>query len=74
MAVYPRPRGGAFKRRNIQMAFAGLSPPTRGSHDVATICALVNGSIPAHAGEPWSVISALSSRTVYPRPRGGAAR
>ena len=50
--VYPRPRGGA---RGIGIGVrtsGGLSPPTRGSRDLAEYAKQVQRSIPAHAGEP----------------------
>ena len=70
--VYPRPRGGAGKRRRENMAREGLSPPTRGSHTTVETAISGLGSIPAHAGEPWLGASLATQRAVYPRPRGGA--
>ena len=50
--VYPRPRGGA-RWLSTGVAFRiGLSPPTRGSHQLTTGRSRQRRSIPAHAGEP----------------------
>ena len=70
--VYPRPRGGAIPTPSGGFRYSGLSPPTRGSPEIAGRPSLADGSIPAHAGEPPVRLSPLGSRTVYPRPRGGA--
>ena len=70
--VYPRPRGGAARPLAGGGNQGGLSPPTRGSHVRKRLAQLLNGSIPAHAGEPaWLGLRSWSAR-VYPRPRGGA--
>ena len=72
MTVYPRPRGGAVGLRRTLGVLQGLSPPTRGSQRHKAVVLSTHGSIPAHAGEPFtSRITACKPR-VYPRPRGGA--
>ena len=70
--VYPRPRGGARWRLSRVLQNPGLSPPTRGSPFGLWKCRLLPRSIPAHAGEPCWPRATPRSRTVYPRPRGGA--
>ena len=52
IGVYPRPRGGAWKRSGENRLHWGLSPPTRGSRRSVRDLAFCDGSIPAHAGEP----------------------
>ena len=51
-AVYPRPRGGTHAGVVAFDSDKGLSPPTRGNRRMLALIALVDGSIPAHAGEP----------------------
>ena len=51
--VYPRPRGGTFRRPVPACAARGLSPPTRGNLHGAVRLRAAKRSIPAHAGEPW---------------------
>ena len=50
--VYPRPRGGTFRVRNLSFTDRGLSPPTRGNRLYGKRADRMGGSIPAHAGEP----------------------
>ena len=69
--VYPRPRGGTQKRGRHQNAPKGLSPPTRGNPRATIMGDGVDGSIPAHAGEPRPRPLGRAPRPVYPRPRGG---
>ncbi len=74
--VYPRPRGEAASIPSGYASTTGLSPPTRGSLDVAlrgpSRRGLVVGSIPAHAGKPLDINASLDVIEVYPRPRGEA--
>ena len=49
----------------------GLSPPTRGNLVRAEQNGAREGSIPAHAGEPFAQVSLNRPLGVYPRPRGG---
>ena len=55
--VYPRARGGAMPWSLYVAAIAGLSPRTRGSHLRDLIQREVQGSIPAHAGEPLQCVA-----------------
>ena len=50
--VYPRPRGGTIVVVGIDYAHRGLSPPTRGNLRIDFDTTGIEGSIPAHAGEP----------------------
>ena len=70
--VYPRPCGGAGREISSAGATRGLSPPMRGSPEARQETPHGNGSIPAHAGEPWRAFSRSSHPWVYPRPCGGA--
>ena len=74
VGVYPRPRGGALANFPNKPGKSGLSPPTRGSHELIAADDSVRGSIPAHAGEPFRSRLRLGVGQVYPRPRGGANR
>ena len=71
--VYPRPRGGTYGRLFVRRGGVGLSPPTRGNRLVRPRSISWLGSIPAHAGEPFSRASRTRPCWVYPRPRGGTA-
>ena len=51
-AVYPRPHGEAAHSTDQPVSEYGLSPPTRGSHDLAQQLVLDQRSIPAHTGKP----------------------
>ena len=75
-AVYPRPRGGTAGALISTGGRAGLSPPTRGNHHFVLIGVCIQGSIPAHAGEPpgGQHMTTTITPTVYPRPRGGTAQ
>ncbi len=70
--VYPRPRGEALKGQRDENSDLGLSPPARGSRTTPVIVGRYAGSIPARAGEPVRTSHRVTSRQVYPRPRGGA--
>ena len=77
-AVHATTREGAHAgechRQGHVSVYSGLSPPTRGSP--GRIAGRVGGagSIPAHAGEPYSPPNDTDPCRVYPRPRGGARR
>ena len=71
--VYPRPCGGAGSTLDIDLGEYGLSPPVRGSPILCAVNDLANRSIPARAGEPLWMDCPSASRTVYPRPCGGAS-
>ena len=73
-AVYPRPRGGTTQASLACCGFHGLSPPTRGNHPCERAQGVSGRSIPAHAGEPVSLVDTVPVSTVYPRPRGGTPR
>ncbi len=72
--VHPRARGGAGCSTEWSAYNPGPSPRTRGSRPGRLGRAAVQGSIPAHAGEPSSCSAASDGRRVHPRARGGAAR
>ncbi len=72
VGVDPRPRGGASLHAANSAHLEGRSPPTRGSQRRACALGAVEGSIPAHAGEPTSTSAGRRRRRVDPRPRGGA--
>ena len=69
--VYPRPRGGTAAVLHYRAGGAGLSPPTRGNQFAEKAQAALEGSIPAHAGEPRPFRACAPGAGVYPRPRGG---
>ena len=69
--VYPRPRGGTSTRRKPLFGSSGLSPPTRGNRVEPVRLRGLDGSIPAHAGEPAAPCPPAAGCRVYPRPRGG---
>ena len=74
--VYPRTRGGTRHRAAgypALMGRPGLSPHTRGNlRNRPRVDAPVNGSIPAHAGEPSNkALGPPLVKRVYPRTRGG---
>ena len=69
--VYPRACGGTDIVDLSDEALAGLSPRMRGNLNHATDPGSLNGSIPAHAGEPWQGGRRRWSRRVYPRACGG---
>ena len=71
LGVYPRPRGGTAACGLCASLLSGLSPPTRGNRSAALAYRSLNGSIPAHAGEPTRMRLGLVGLGVYPRPRGG---
>ncbi len=72
--VYPRARGGTDVSRGRDRDTRGLSPRTRGNLSRKVVPLLRRGSIPAHAGEPWSDGDVDKESGVYPRARGGTAR
>ena len=72
--VYPRPRGGTAVRALGFRDWGGLSPPTRGNPNRASVYVRPIGSIPAHAGEPATSSRKSLFSEVYPRPRGGTRK
>ena len=69
--VYPRVCGGTIHMIPDILSALGLSPRVRGN--LLSTCAKSSpsGSIPACAGEPWSVILSQLRFGVYPRVCGG---
>ncbi len=69
--AYPRSRGGTpTEYRQIHAAW-GLSPLARGNHTTAPEIDIVQGPIPARAGEPKRCASESAFNGAYPRSRGG---
>ena len=71
--VYPRVRGGTSSTRWQALGEAGLSPRARGNLPVFYPPVHAQGSIPACAGEPNSLVQNSSEARVYPRVRGGTS-
>ena len=69
--AYPRSRGGTTDGGNDLDMSEGLSPLTRGNHQVLQHFLRALGPIPAHAGEPSSRSTRRISTWAYPRSRGG---
>ena len=69
--VYPRECGGTLSNAKVLASRTGLSPRVRGNRLPPLVQQLVNGSIPASAGEPTSNGGVLVIGTVYPRECGG---
>ena len=70
--VYPRVCGGAQRVPHLAVAVAGLSPRVRGSPGDEPAAVMLDGSIPACAGEPCLRSRSCRSAGVYPRVCGGA--
>ena len=71
--VYPRACGGTKSALcEVEMS-QGLSPRMRGNRPYASSAAFAQGSIPAHAGEPFCLSTLPSADRVYPRACGGTA-
>ena len=69
--VYPRTCGGtSMSSRSTSMA-SGLSPHMRGNLGSRRRGIRQQGSIPAHAGEPFYLSAFQKTREVYPRTCGG---
>ena len=71
--VYPRVGGGTVSPALAAMNLTGLSPRGRGNHDLITALSMVDGSIPAWAGEPPISSVSLPGPGVYPRVGGRTA-
>ena len=72
-AVYPRVCGGSRPAASWIGYPWGLSPRVRGIHHRGRERQVLQGSIPACAGDPTTLPASSSSRTVYPRVCGGSA-
>ena len=72
--VYPRVCGGTEARLGIPTASQGLSPRVRGNHGGPCCRGIVEGSIPARAGEPSVPHHRRLRVRVYPRACGGTVR
>ena len=70
--VYPRGCGGAGCAPHSDLLCPGLSPRVRGSRLLFSVLLLLEGSIPAGAGEPDTSPTSGASTRVYPRGCGGA--
>ena len=70
-AVYPRVCGGTRIARRRLAGPQGLSPRVRGNPQQFRPVRIVQGSIPACAGEPQRTARSGISVTVYPRVCGG---
>ena len=69
--VYPRECGGTISVRLADGPAYGLSPRVRGNHRRRDGAAGGVGSIPASAGEPWTLSLGGGVSGVYPRECGG---
>ena len=73
-SVYPRACGGTPVTRTARPSPRGLSPRVRGNHHVQAREGAQLGSIPARAGEPFTVCCRILIARVYPRACGGTGR
>ena len=73
LRAYPRSRGGTFSEPQQRGRELGLSPLTRGNQWHPLASQGKNGPIPAHAGEPSTLLVGACSWGAYPRSRGGTA-
>ena len=55
LGVYPRLRGGSVNADEPGELASGLSPPTRGILAYAELQGSLDRSIPAYAGDPFSL-------------------
>ena len=69
--VYPRVCGGTHSPMRAGSAGGGLSPRVRGNPPAPAGVGHADGSIPACAGEPFTISQPRCSRRVYPRVCGG---
>ena len=70
--VYPRLRGGSQAVFVFPFPLFGLSPPTRGIPSEPPFVYSYSRSIPAYAGDPYSLTVNGRGIAVYPRLRGGS--
>ncbi len=71
LRVNPRARGGTDAADVAPRMPEGLSPRTRGNQEPTPVIHWIDGSIPAHAGEPLVEVREPYEVWVYPRARGG---
>ena len=71
VTVYPRVCGGTSEVSLVSQQNAGLSPRVRGNPYIPCKPARLLGSIPACAGEPFSLKCRRLAGPVYPRVCGG---
>ena len=71
--VYPRVGGATGYGLPWRLATRGLSPRGRGNPRDAQLQIAAGGSIPAWAGQPYSVVRTLTRCSVYPRVGGATA-
>ena len=69
--VYPRGCGGTSKSHVALPWFGGLSPRVRGNLQKTGLLTVEQWSIPAGAGEPWTLRGRIAGSGVYPRGCGG---
>ena len=69
--VYPRTYGGTMSLKVKVSSSMGLSPHIRGNRKARRNILLIQGSIPAHTGEPNHSHIMLITLKVYPRTYGG---
>ncbi len=69
--VYPRVCGGTDALDALSLLEGGLSPRVRGNPPCSSPYPPSWGSIPACAGEPWSLPLSVKLPPVYPRVCGG---
>ena len=74
LRVYPRVCGGTLSREMATAAAPGLSPRVRGNPSVDQQWRVLEGSIPACAGEPAPAGRRAARSRVYPRVCGGTLR
>ena len=72
--AYPRSRGGTRILDFRLYLLLGLSPLTRGNHELKAAIDTGRGPIPAHAGEPLGKCGDFFEIGAYPRSRGGTSR
>ena len=71
--TYPRSRGATALGKDGALEAQGLSPLTRGNQGDVVVAAVLQGPIPAHAGQPSLMAEAMALPRAYPRSRGATA-
>ena len=71
LKVYPRIHGGNESKYPNEQIRGGLSPHSRGKHEMIDGIRQNNGSIPAFTGETVWVKGYACRNRVYPRIHGG---